>query len=118
VAKQFVSDPSKLGEPIELDLDGETYTFTPTKTDSLFIGLMVGRRSKNGLDNLNAQFTWFANGLNKDHEANDEHDGTVKDCQACRIYARLSDAGDPLTLKTVNEAIDWLLGEVAGRPTT
>lgn len=116
--KSFVSDPTKLGAPIDLELDGETYTFTPTKTDTMFIGLMVGRRSKNGFDSLNAQFSWFANGLNPDHESDEAHDGTVEGCQACRIFNRIQDPKDALTLKTVNTAIDWLLGEVAGRPTT
>lgn len=114
--KSFVSDPTKLGTLIEFDLDGESYKFTPTKTDTLFVGLMAGRRSKNVFDNLNAQWAWFANGLNTEHE--ESHDEVVADCQACRIFERLQDPKDALTLNTVNEAVDWLIGEASGRPTT
>jgi hypothetical protein len=116
--KSFVTDPTTLGSPIEFELDGETYKFTPTKTDTMFVGLMAGRRSKNVFDNLNAQFAWFANGLDQNHESDDDHDGSVEGCQACRIFTRLQDPKDALTLKTVNDVIDWLLGEVSGRPTT
>lgn len=114
--KSFVSDPTKLGSVIEFELDGETYKFTPTKTDTLFVGLMAGRRSKNIFDNLNAQWAWFANGLSPEHE--ETHDELVEGCQACRIFERLSDPKDVLTLNTVNGAVDWLIGEAAGRPTT
>lgn len=116
--KSFVTDPSKQGAAIEFELDGETYKFTPTKTDTMFVGFMASRRSKNVLDTLNAQWGWFANGLNADHEADEAHDGTVKDCQACRIFTRLQDPKDVLTLATVDSAVNWLLGEVSGRPTT
>lgn len=114
--KSFVTDPTTLGSAIEFELDGQSYKFQPTKTDTLFVGLMAGRRSKNVFDNLNAQWSWFANGLNPEHE--ESHDDAVEGCQACNIFERLQNPKDVLSLNTVNEAINWLIGEASGRPTT
>lgn len=122
---KFTSAPATLGKPIEIeDLDGESYTFTPGKTSGPMMKIMQGGPKDKDMKSLGAMLTWFAHGLNREHEqkwgknAQPGHEEYTEGCQACEIQARLDDPDDPLVIETVFEVITELMGKVSGLPTT
>lgn len=114
--KSFVSNPTKLADAIPFELDGKEYTFTPPEKSGLLVSLAAGRRSGDGLEVIRSQMSWFASGLNGDHES--DHETLQANCVACDVFKRLEDPKDPLTLETLAEVVSWLIGESSGRPTT
>ncbi len=98
--KTFTSARQRISaEPIEFELDGDTYSFTPQKTTALAVSGLNG-----GSDQIKGQLNWLGAGLPDD--------------QAKRIVDRLLDPADDLELVTVIQIVGFLIGEMAGRPIT
>ncbi len=97
--KTFTSARQRIStEPIEFELDGDTYSFTPQKTTALAVSGLNG-----GSEQIKGQLNWLGAGLS--------------DEQAKKILDRLLDPADDLELVTVIQIVGFLLGEMAGRPT-
>lgn len=118
MAKQFTSKVLTNAVPIQFDLDGKEYTFTPPKKTTGLLALLVSdtNAATKDLDRMSKILNWFSQYLNRDH--NEKHNSFVEDCQACDIEQRLKDDEDPLAIETVFDAAMWLMGESANRPTT
>ena len=123
--KQFSLKAAERGAKIEFQLpitgtdEFETYVFNPGKKADVLMALLV-QNTKSGLKELDrtAQLlNWFSHGLNKEH--NEKHDGSDRECQACRIQRRLESDDDDLTIEALIEVVMWLIGESSGgNPTT
>lgn len=122
--RNFETQPTKRGQDIKFQLDGEEFVFTPPKQSALLLAMVEGAGDKGTLANfvpIGSMFSWLAAGLDKTHEGSRKkpgHDNYVEGCQACRIHERLVDLDDDLDIEQVTEVINWLLAEVTGRPTT
>lgn len=98
--KTFTSAALRIAaDPIEFVLDGETYSFIPQKTSILAVSGLNG-----GSAQIKGQLDWLGAGLS--------------DEQGKRILDRLLDPTDDLELVTIIQIVSFLLGEIAGRPTT
>lgn len=90
-------------EPIEFELDGDTYTFTPPKTTTLVLPILgVGDEDRLEVETLKGVLDWLGGGLPKDQEE--------------RIEKRLRDPRDDLDLDVVVGIAYDLLKKVAGAP--
>lgn len=121
--KSFTSKPADRSKPVDFELDGEHYIFNPPKQSTQLVSLLQvkGQGTVADIERVAAMFSWLGTGLNRDHEprkGKTGHTEMVDDCQACKIQARLEDQDDDLEIEEVLELITWLMGEVAGRPTT
>jgi hypothetical protein len=113
-------------EPVEFDLAGTVYTFHPgAKKPGPMLGLLHvnGKKQWADAERAKAMLDWLADGLHRDHNdtlGRPGHDGSLpfEECQACHLQRRLLDVDDPIDLDLTLEVVSWLMGEVAGRPTT
>lgn len=85
-------------EPIEFQLDGEMFMFTPPKRIAMFLAADEPTHEQ-----VRVQLNWLSAGLPKD--------------QAERIKSRLMDFDDPLEVTTLLEVVGALIEEATGRPT-
>lgn len=114
-------EPAK--EPIEFEVDGETFVFTPPSNDGLSLRLLKIRRGQNS-DAQREVLVWFGRGLNPEHEQGIDWEGhdpeieIVEGCGACRLESRLNDPGDAFDIETLGEIVDHLIGEAFERPPT
>lgn len=124
--KSFTTKPAQEIKPIDFELDGQHYSFSPPKTSAQLVGIMAvrGKGMEADLERAGSMLRWFSFGLNKDHDPNPAkkqagHDSFVEDCQACAVQAQLDDpTPGSLELETVLEVIAWLIEEASARPTT
>lgn len=124
--KPYSSTPLKAGEPVEFEIDGDKYTFTPPKKATSTVALLQahGDGTEANMSRVGAMFSWLGHGLNRGHEtkygkaAQPGHATYVEGCQACFLQARLEDPDDDLDISKVMDVINDLLSEVSGRPTT
>lgn len=98
--KTFSSAANRVNDkPVEFELDGHTYVFTPIKRTALVLSAFEG-----GADQLRSQLNWLSAGLSDEDSA--------------MLTARLMDHHDTLEIPDLLRIIEWLLGEMAGRPTS
>lgn len=121
--KQFNSKAPEERAVISFELDGHTYHFTPVKQSTQLIKLVTvkSKGTEGDLERVGAMFDWLAAGLDRDYYKAYQKDPEAEpadDSQWKHLIGRLEDPDDNLELETVTEVITWLMGEVAGRPTT
>ena len=88
-------------KPITFKIDGEDYAFTPPKQAPVLLAFLDGGTEA---EETKAAFDWLGQGLPEDQEA--------------RIIARLRDPDDDFDLENLRVVLDWIMEQVAGRPTT
>ncbi len=118
-----VSEEHRL-QPIEFNLDGDHYTFTPGKRSGAAAEMLHVRNEAKfaDMERTRRLLDWLADGLNREHNERPllkrpGHAEAVKGCQACHLQARLLDPDDVLEVETVLEVVNDLISEVSGRPT-
>lgn len=122
--RNFESKPTKRGEEIHFEIHGEHFVFQPPKQAALMLAMVEGASDKGPMASfmpIGSMFAWLSYGLSKEHEGTRKksgHEEYVEGCQSCRLHDRLLDPEDDLDIDQVTEIINWLLGEVSGRPTT
>jgi hypothetical protein len=87
------------GKPLTLELDGETFKFTPHKRTAIILASWFGDTQ----DGLKAQVEWLFAGM--------ENGGKE------RLTARLNDLDDPFDWPDLLDFITATIQTVAGRPT-
>lgn len=102
MAKTYSTSTTLARTPIDFELDGTTYHFTPPKTASVILGFAAG-----GSEGIKGLLNWLSDGLPED--------------QMETLKARLLDPEDPLDFELVGEITSDLLEQVTeqktGRPT-
>jgi hypothetical protein len=116
-----------LPDPITFDLAGDVYSFQPgVKKSGPLLGMLHvnGKKAFAEGERAKAMLDWFAEGLNREHndtmgrKGHPEANLPKEECSACHLQRRLLDPDDYLDLETVMEVVNWLMGQVSGRPTT
>lgn len=121
--KSFSSKPSVNNAVIEFELQDEKFFFTPVKQSTQLVSLMTirGRDTEADLERAGTMLDWLAAGLDREYYKAWKKDPTLLPAEGSQWKKLLDMLGDPdndLELDAVTEAIQWLMGEVSGRPTT
>jgi hypothetical protein len=122
--KSYTSDRSEEHEYVR-EIDGELFTFRPKKKSSALVKMMVAVDPDNAdvrtLSLVRAQIEFLEDALDRSHRKTKKQDGhgdeSVEGCQACRMWDRLNDEDDELSLDTLIKVASDLMSEVSGRPT-
>lgn len=133
-AKEFTSGKRR-DEPITFKLDGKEYGFRPPKRAVM---LMPAYTGGSDITYITAQFNWLEKGLNAyDWSVLSQEDKRTahgiedpatmippaapegwRGGQAIELERRLRDDADDLDSDQLDEMVQWLAEQVAGRPTT
>jgi hypothetical protein len=103
--KTFTTKPREV-TPIEFELDGDIYTFTPPKRSELVMSVITSvglTRPLTEGESLRDLLNWFSEGLGEEQNE--------------KITARLADPEDDFDLPEVTAMARWLVGETSNRPT-
>lgn len=91
-------------KPIEFDIGGEEYHFTPPKTASMVLPVIEQDDvDEMSLMSLKQQYDWLEAGLPEE--------------EAERLKARLLDPKDDLDTSDLDKISEWIMKQVNGRPT-
>lgn len=125
MTKSFESKPQseEFRKPIEFVLQGETFVFSPVKPSTQLIRLFTikGKSQDAEIERAGSMLDWLAAGLDREYYKAWQKDQDLvasEGSQWKKLLDMLGDPDNPLELETVTEVITWLMGEVAGRPTT
>lgn len=116
MALKFDTKPAKgskkppKAEPIEFELDGETFTFDPPDSNLLILSAVQASAGARQTASPMAQLGAIKAML-------DYFDAGLSDLQADRIKDRLYDPKDPLTVIRLSEMVAALVEEQSERPT-
>lgn len=105
------------------EIDGEVFTFRPKKKSSAFVKMLTvdPKSETHTLDLVRAQVEFLEDALDRTHRKTKKQPGhgevSVEKCQACRIWDRLDDEDDELSLEILLQVASDLMGEMADRPT-
>ncbi len=121
--KSFTSKAPEKRDAIEFELQGEVFWFEPVKQSTQLIRLMTirGHSNEADLDRAGTMLDWLAAGLDREFYKKWQKDPNAvpeADSQWAKLLDMLGDPDNDLELDAVTDAIQWLMGEVAGRPTT
>lgn len=98
--KQFTT-AKRRSKPVEFDLDGETFHFTPPKTAGMVLDVISG--DANSPAAAKAALDWMSHGLPEDENA--------------RLIERLRDPEDDFDFPDLAPIIEFLVEETSGTPT-
>lgn len=105
---------------LEFELAGDIYLFTTSKPSEFVLALLSTPTGANAeLFQTKHALNWLSDGLNSQHDADNHEAKPDSNCQVCRLQGRLLDKNDKeVDLEIVMEVVNWLIGEVSGRPTS
>lgn len=123
MAKSFSSKAPEKQDVIEFELQGETFHFTPVKASTQLIKLMTirGKGNEADLERAGTMLDYLAAGLDREFYkrwGKDPDAVPAEGSQWQKLLDMLNDPDNDLELDAVTDAIQWLMGEASGRPTT
>jgi len=121
--KSYTSDRTEEHE-YPREIDGETFVFRPKKKSSALVKMMIASDRDDDIRTLSlvrAQIEFLEDALDRSHRRTKKQAGhadeSVEGCQACRMWDRLNDEDDELSLETLIKVASDLISEVSDRPT-